>query len=72
MTQKDAYAQVLESLVAEAAHGVVSGRRIDPNVTEPVRMARGPVRLSGDGAAEEVDLVLLAHDHVLEQVLQGL
>jgi hypothetical protein len=27
---------------------------------------------SGDGAPEEVDLVLLAHDHVLEQVLQGL
>jgi hypothetical protein len=25
--------------------------------------------ISGDGAAEEVDLVLLAHDHVLEQVL---
>jgi len=28
--------------------------------------------ISGDGAAEEVDLVLLTHDHVLEQVLEGL
>jgi hypothetical protein len=68
MTQKDSYAQVLESLVAEATHGVIAAR-IDSNAAQPVRVARAPVRLSGDGAAEEVDLVLLAHDHVLEQVL---
>jgi len=68
MTQKDSYAQVLESLAAEAVHGVVS-ERIGSNAPQPVRIARTPVRPSGDGAAEEVDLVLLAHDHVLEQVL---
>jgi hypothetical protein len=68
MTQKDSYDQVLESLVAEATHGVVSGR-IDSNTAQPVRAVRTPGRLLGGSAPEEIDLVLLAHDHVLEQVL---
>jgi L-ascorbate metabolism protein UlaG (beta-lactamase superfamily) len=62
MTRKDSYAQVLESLVAEAVHGALAAA--------PARSSEPEV--SSDGAAEEIDLVLLAHDHVLEQVLECL
>ena len=78
MTQKASYAQVLESLVAEAAVqrflAVGAPKSVAPGAGEPpVRIVHGaPGPDSGDGAAEEVDLVLLAHDHVLEQVLEGL
>ncbi len=62
MTRKDSYAQVLESLVAEATHGVLAARPVPSEVRE----------VSGDSAPEKVNLVLLAHDHVLEQVLERL
>ena len=62
MTQKDSYAQVLESLAAEAAVQRLS----------VLERPKDVALASGDSAPQKVDLVLLAHDHVLEQVLERL